>query len=298
MTLPEVIKFEDVKSLVVNERPVGKGIEVAFQCPLSPFTCSAVAGVEPGQARRFVDSGIRRLSHTSNSSRSKVKNLSDYSQSDRETACVNAFASVRHCFVWDEKRNGFISQSAAGQVMNSFYLQLQKVPVTTAYDQSILARMLVELAGVDGSISAEEKEFLTSFLPPHDNNVDVVLQKPVVSAVELNEVTPGEVRMTMIMLDWCLALTDRVLEYNEEQKINSHAVGLGLSPQASSQMKHYAQEFILENALDSLFPIYGQEGQLNAEGRQHFGALAQQIGVDVVEAETREVRYRKRVILK
>ena len=68
--------------------------------------------------------------------------------------------------------------------------------------------MLVEIAMADGILAQEEEDFLSEFLDPNLGSIQQLSQRPKLTQQEFNSVSQGDVRKTMFMLSWTLALAD------------------------------------------------------------------------------------------
>jgi uncharacterized tellurite resistance protein B-like protein len=63
----------------------------------------------------------------------------------------------------------------------------------------------------------------------------------------------GDVRSTMLMIAWSIALTDGQLAPQEAALIETFATSLGITPDQSTTLKGLAQAYILNYSLEYFF---------------------------------------------
>lgn len=311
------ITYEMVQPLVAEATQDGSTMRVTFRCPLSGQTVEArgtlqAANTMGSRVARSAKRGLLRslrsaLSRTirntlgygvvgqvaSDASRGAMTDSGSspsYSDADRQAAVVRAFESVATVFAWDPQNNRYISAQAAGDVMTDFMRQLTTAAVTGPYDRGVLARMLTEIACADGTVSDDEREFLSGFISPDIGTVDSLAQKQRLSPAELSETSQGPQRDTMYMLAWAVALTDEDLSSEEEARLGELATGLGLDEDRSRQLKQFAQVYLVDQALGRAYATGQRDDSVHAEAM----AMASRIGLDATEAERVDIRFRKR----
>jgi hypothetical protein len=309
--------------LIVQEEVRGRSVYCTFRCPVSGLTINASAAIELNAGQQVADRAQktlkRRMLSTARSAVSRTitgalgHNLlgqlgrdltntasmevtrkvaqSSFTPAMRQAAVVAAFERVADRFVWDKAQRRWIAATASTESLTDFDRQAQAAPITQAYDLGILARMLTEIANADHKISAEEKMFLADLIPPAlAGNVNELLQRPPLSAIELEETTAGPARETLLMLAWGMALTDEMLAFQEQTRLADFAAGLGIAPAREAELKGYAQSYVL----DHFFAEAYADGKYDARRRQRALATATALGLTEAEAERADVRYRKR----
>lgn len=207
-----------------------------------------------------------------------------------EAAVIAAFHSVEPGLVWDASRGQWISARVAVGIVPEFVRQVAEFPVEARYDQLILARMLAEIASADGSLAGEERALLEAFIPGDLVTVDEVVLGPRLTAPELMETSSPGVRETLLMIAWAVALTDEALDPAEEQRLRELAEGLGLSAASAAELRHYAEVFVVDQALARVWPGGGYDPARWEE--VHDLALA--MGLDEETFSRIDLRFRRR----
>jgi len=212
------------------------------------------------------------------------------SQSEQNTAIVEAFRSVGSQFIWDANNSRWISARAARDLMSAFELQLADGPVEQPYDRQVLARMLVEIASADGTLVEAERAFMTEFLSPDVGSLESLLERPPLTSAELGSTTRGPVRGTLVMLASILALSDEDFDPAESARLDAYAHGLSLAAPQAAAMREAAQGFLLDQALDRMFSWGGHD----AHAREQLYTLADKLGLSRDKAEMAEARFQRR----
>lgn len=311
------VQYEHIAPLIASTEQQGSSIQVVFRCPVTArdVRASGRLQVEDTLGNKVAESAKRRVGWSlrsalgravrqavgygiaggiaSDVTTSAVSSVTEggerkYSDADRQRAVVDAFEGVRSEFAWDGQR--FISAEAAGAVQPALVKQLAAAPVVAPYDRGVLARMLAEVAAMDGQLGADEEAFFSHFITPDMGTLEQIAARPPLSPVELAETTAGPVRDTMLMMAWSLALTDRQVEAAEHERLNRFAQGLAIPPDRAAELMHHAQIYVVDQ---SLGPVYAN-GQRDAAAYQQVVALGQQIGLSQDDVEQTDIRFRKR----
>lgn len=313
--------YQNIAPLIVEARQMGRSMRFTFQCPVSgmkvqstytmpnaPSMGSQVAAtVQRGvmyEIRRQIAYTIRQMfgynmfgriagdvasTAVGNATRGHVGGAK-YSDEDQHAAAVEAFKIVARQFVWDPKSSRWISARQAVSSLSPFERQVAEHPVAQAYDRSILARMLVEVACADGHVGQEESDFLLEFMDGDAGTIETLAKRPSLHEAELAEVTAGPVRETLLLLAWVLALTDEQFEASEKVKIDHFAAGLGLAGPRKNDVGKKAQGFVLDRALEQMMSFSQHDDRMRGEIMQ----LADRIGMDRRAAATVEAQFLKR----
>jgi uncharacterized tellurite resistance protein B-like protein len=195
---------------------------------------------------------------------------------------LRAFQGVSERFAWDGRR--WVSAESLAETQTEFARQLGALKLTSPYDRSVLARMLMEVAQADGRITAEERELLGRFVA-----ADVGEGRAPLSRAELSETSPGA-REAALMIAWAVALADSELSDAEREKLGAHAAGLGISGERAAVLKGYAQAFLVDQALAQVYA----GGRRDEAAYREVMELARRLGLGAEEAERVDIRYRKR----
>ncbi|MCO4772215.1 MAG: TerB family tellurite resistance protein [Deltaproteobacteria bacterium] len=224
--------------------------------------------------------------------RSAVQSLSSaidskYSDKEKQAAILQAFRSVADRFSWDG--DAWVLSSAAAVPQGPFHEQLDSAPIHQRADLGVLARMLVELAGADGDVGEDEREFLGTFLPP-DMGVDALIDGPALSDADLRSVSEGAVRESMLMLAWGLAFCDDELAKEEQETCRRFARGLGVSVARGKAMRNAAAGFVLEHG----FAEAWSGGVADEALREEALSAADRLGLPRPVAQRIESQYKRR----
>ena len=313
------VTYENIQSLIESSKQEGSALRCVFKCPVSGSIVESQAAIQPGRglgdlakksAKRSLFSQVRwGISRAIRSAlgyglggrvagdvagaavgSAMEKRGTTFSEDEKKAAVVQAFENVISQFVWDGKNSRWIAAAAASDILTDFTSQLNKAPLTQNYDRGVLARMLVEIAMADGQLTEEEKSFLSQFTAPEMDGVDALANRPPLSTAELAECSKGDVRETMLMIAWGLACTDKDLAEAETRRLSELAQGLGIADTRVAELQGYAQKFVIDQAMDSVYP----DGKLDSSAKNEVFQFADKIGLDRGEAERVEIRYRKR----
>ena len=316
------VSYETVAPLVSQAGAQGAIMQCVFECPVTKATVpsqaqmdapKASSGFLAGAKRTFgsqlrwsVSRSIRRAfgysmvgrmlgevaSQVASQAMGTAANTTgtpSYPKAQQHAAIVAAFQNVAAQFVWDEKKERWISASAAKETMSAFDLQLSSAPVTNKYDRGVLARMLVEIARSDGRLTAEEGTFLTEFIGPDIGTIESLSKQPPLNGADLAEATAGPVRESMLLVAWVLGLVDEEFSEGERQRLDEFAFGLGIAAPRRDELSRAAQATIIEQALERIFTW----GSYDTTTRNMVMDVAKRIGMERAAAERAEARYRK-----
>jgi uncharacterized tellurite resistance protein B-like protein len=218
-----------------------------------------------------------------------MQQMPTFSDEEKIDAIVAAFLNA-NAFVWDPRRNGWISWRAAQEMLSDFERQLNAHPIVGAYDRVLCARMLVAVASADGHLAEPERAFFSGFVTPELGSLEQLAARPLPSPIELDEASPGGVRHTLLMLAWATALTDEQLASSEIALLTAFATGLGIAEVEAHTLRRYAQIYLFNYAIERAFNASpaGQGDEANLY------ALASRLGLDGGDAERTIVQFRKR----
>jgi hypothetical protein len=224
--------------------------------------------------------------------RSAVQGLSasidsKYSTTEKQAAIVHAFRSVSDRFRWDGA--AWVLAQGSTVPRGEFSEQLDAAPIDDRADLDVLARMLVELAGADGEVGEDEREFLGTFLPAQ-LEVDVLIDGPALTEAELRGVSAGPVRESMLMLAWALSFSDDELADEEQDTCRRFARALGISVARGKAMRNAAAGFVLEQ----VFAEAWSGGIADEERREDAFAAADRLGLPRPVARRIESQHKRR----
>ncbi|MBC7881742.1 MAG: TerB family tellurite resistance protein [Anaerolineae bacterium] len=309
----ENITYESIYPLIARAEQVGTTMNCLFVCPVSSEQIQASATIERFGQNAMIDSAKQTAMWSirdaiGRSLRSAfgygvvgrmVGDIAgsfvspDYSSQQEQTftdeekcnAIVAAFIAA-NAFVWEQDH--WVSSKALQDRMTDFEKQLTNSPIAQHYDRLISARMLIGIALADGQLSDQERGYFSSFIAPDLGAVEELAQRGTPGAVELEETSQGDVRSTMLMLAWSIALTDGQLAPAEAALLETFATSLGITADQSTVLKGSAQAYILNYSLDYFFTHSPQTADQQSQ------QLAQQLGMGNQEAERAIIQYKKR----
>ena len=206
----------------------------------------------------------------------------------KQQAVVEAFRSVQSRFVWVDGR--WISAQAAQKELSVFDRAVATNGPTHAYDQQVLARMLVEVARSDRRISSAESSWLTDMLPAEVGSVREVSERPALTPEELAETSPNT-RPTLLMLAWTLALVDEEFSEEERSVLERFAAGLRLSEVQAREARQAAQEQVIGGLLEQALSFSSHD----EHAREQLALLATRLGIPESEARAIEARVQRRL---
>jgi uncharacterized tellurite resistance protein B-like protein len=317
MVGPAEVTYESIAHLVASSDQVASTMQCVFKCPETGVQAEASASVSQSRGiknvaqaavKRSLFSSLRRavsstlystLGHSvAGRAASEVgremmasgRQQTMYSKEDKEAAIAKAFKRVMGQFRYDEDSGRYKGAPAGQTAETGFGKQLSDHPVTGRYEQGVLARMLVEIACADGTVSDDEREFLADFIDPEVGTIDELATREKLTAVDLEEAAAGGVRETMLMLAWTAALSDEGLADSEKERLQAYAPGLGLAPERAEEVRQLAVTYLLDEAFANAYP----GGRRDAEAHGEAMAYAEGMGVDAADAQRADIRYRKR----
>ncbi len=312
------ITYESIKALIKKEEMQGSTLYCTFACDETGITADGSAAVRQGtgsammqtvrdsasrnlmfQIKRSVAQSIhsmfgysllgnlgRDLVYSTTSGRSST-NQHVFSDAEKQEAAVEAFRAVSNRFRWDTTKSRWVGLDIT--LLLPYTQQINTHPVTNRYDLSVMARMLAELAAADGHVSQEEKVFIRALIPEQLGQVEDLLGQTALTRVEMEETTQGPVRETMLMLAFALACADNELAAAEIEKLNGFAENLGIPTARRDELKHHAQQYIIDVAFEQL-----QRNKTFATGHDEVHRIAQGIGLSDDDAMRMEVQFKKR----
>lgn len=313
--------IDAIRPLVTHENPSGRHLVVTFTCPVSrrhvqarwsgqqatgigAQVTSRVQQSAWWEVRRQAQSLVRSvlgggaMGHIAGSAVDAAIGVHNYSTSakaaqylspaEREQGLVEAFRSVSSQFAWVQGR--WVHGGAAKELVSPLDRQLQETPLTSSYDRTVAARMLIETALAHGGVSGEEQAYLEDTLDPQIGSLQALSQRPPLTRAELAETTKGPVRITLLSLAWTLAIVDERFDAAEEKKLQAFADGLGLPAPDRAKARDLARHWILDQAFERAFGWGGHDAHARSEAM----ALGERIGMTRDEVEVAEAKYQRR----
>ncbi|MEL6548210.1 MAG: hypothetical protein AAFQ82_26520, partial [Myxococcota bacterium] len=268
-----VDRFEQMKSLLGEAEQSGEQLRCTFHCPVSKERVESSAVLVRGEGLRdLVGEGVglggalregfaRAVTSAFGSrflanrgARKGRGGAARFSEDEKNLAVFRSFQQVSSRFVWHGVERRFVAAHAMPELATEFSLQLCRSPVEEPYDEGVTARMMAEVATVDHRLADEERDLLERFVNQEIGTVEELLEKPALRKAELDAVSAGEVRETMLMMVWALAVIDERLHDNELVLLGRFADGLAIEATRSHQLKSFAAEFAVDRALELAYP--------------------------------------------
>lgn len=313
------LTYESIEHLVADKKQTAGRLTVTFTCPETGVSAESFANIAQGKGLKDVaKKSVKRslfaslrvsVSHAvgsvlgqgvagraarevSHHMMTDAQRQGIYSAGETKAAVVTAFERVSNQFKYDTatgKWLGAAGRAAATAPDSEFAKQLKAAPVVEKYDRGVMARMLTEIACIDGSVSDDEREFLDGFIDPDLGTVDDLAKRDRLSGVELSEVS-DKVRDTLLMLAFSVALSDKELADEESVRLAEFAGGLGIQADRADELRKVAGEYLLDQA----FALVYVTGVKDAEAHAEAMSLGSGMGLTREETERADVRYRKR----
>lgn len=313
------VTYERLKNNIAEESTNGSQVTVTFKCPVTEKLHHAVATMRASKgvgaavkkqvknellysAKRGLRSllrgvlgGGRVASSAGNVAARSVPNAGApvFDKAAQQRAVVEAFESVSREFAWSEEQQAYIDAGEADVMMSEFDKQLRDHPIAGQWERNVTARMLAEIVAADGKVSDDERDFFEAFLSDDTGTLDEVLKAGSLSKLELEEVKP-DARASMMMLAYAMAMTDEVLDAEEQTALANFAKGLGIALEREEQLRHWAASKIVETMLNECYA----DGQIDADERKRIEQLAENIGINEALVAKLDVNIRKRKGLK
>lgn len=304
--------YTDIAPLIAGQEQKGSSVEVTFRCGLTGVQASTSASIRRSKSvkstaersvkrslwsalRRAVSSAInsavgggiagRVVRDVTNTQMTGQAATIAHTKEEIHDAVVEAFGKVITAFKWDGAK-----WVGSGSADTPFGKMLQDAPVSEKFDRGVLARSLVEIVCADGHVTEEEQLFIGDFVDADLGTIEELATRDKLSAVELGEVTTG-VRDTVVMLAWAAAMCDEDLAEEEATRLAEIGTGLGIADDRLVELRGYAQQFLLEQALSVAYP--GGGARDDAAYAEAMNAAAK-LGVSDADAAKIDVGYRKR----
>ncbi len=126
--------------------------------------------------------------------------------------------------------------------------QIADFPIENGFEQEILARFIVGIAGADGRITADEREMLADAVPPRFGNIEDIQSKGDISKIEAEELDQG-VKETIYLLGWAMALADYDVDPSERRMLLTYGELFGIPDHRKEELAKMAKFECLENAI-------------------------------------------------
>ncbi len=318
-----MLTYEAIKPLIVEETPSGDSLLFVFQCPLSgvqvpsqhdfPKPKGAGASAKKTIFRSlltFVQTGIKTAGKAlfgkskmgkmaTNIAKSSVKAVGKdaikariFNAKEKRFGAIEAFRAVQGQFLWDGFRSMWLARAEAGRFISDLQQQVATSGLMEVYDRRVAARVMVEVAEADSRMSPAEEDFLIRFLGADHHTVGEIMTRPPLTDAELDLLTAGELRVTVLMMAWVMALSDGQLSMSQNQALQTFGMRLGLGPEQINDAAIKARTYMVEEVMRGLY--VGVDAYNDATRKKAY-AFAGQIGMKRDEAEVAEANFLKRI---
>lgn len=298
------VTYESIKPYILEEKLDGGKMFCKFQIENQTFEATGsiktvnkkgaaritnqVKNTAIGRMRTMVMSVLRRAvgggfaaTVTSMAGNEVIRQQTEgvrYNAKEKESGTIKAFESILSEITYEGGKWRLAKE------FSEFEKIIRRSPLTKSYDKKILARMLVEMAKADGSVSKEEKDFFNDFLNEDTGNLGSLMRAPSVSVVECEEIS-SDAKENVFMLTAAVALTDDEFSDEERLKLDDYAQMLGFGDHKKDQLLRFAQDYTIESAVKA-------RGNMN---RDEIYEFADKIGMERSEAERAAIRLEKRL---
>jgi uncharacterized tellurite resistance protein B-like protein len=308
------LSYQAIEPLVQSTSTSGRTVQVLFACPLSKMEVSSqhtlprapAKGAVAQQIERSVLYTIQREAYTlirslfgnnvlgraaGNMAKQTVRQVASSSQistEDMQEAIIQAFYRVQSRFVWN--KDHWVSAQAAHSILSPFEQQLAEAPIVHKYDLHILARMMAELIQADGSVNDREIFLFNDLVPAELGTFSSFSTFSMLNENELDQCSVGDVRASLLMTVWLLALSDGHLANEERQRINAFANGLKLNRAQLQRAQEHAEAQALEGFLDQIH----SRGAASSRAQENLIHFAEQMGISKARTLHLDAAYQRR----
>jgi hypothetical protein len=311
------ISYEQIAPLVTHHEIRGRQVLVKFTCPVSGMEIQSSAHVHKEQsmsnsitnsAQRSIAYGIQNAVSqvvrdvfgynlfgrvAGDVARQTVRQVTSHttnklSSQEVQKGILASFESVYSKFTWDGTR--YISAQQGPTHIPLFTQQLIAFPIVNQYDKRVLARLMTEMIVSDGDVGIEETYLFNSLIDPELGTFEDYKDNAPLSLQELQSVSSGGIRKTMLMVVWAMALCDEYFDETERRLLHYYAKGLKIDGSDLRNVQEGAQDFILQQYLSR---VYGTG--MTKQKRDVYIFFAQKLGVSKDVALTAEVNYQKQM---
>ncbi len=143
---------------------------------------------------------------------------------------------------------GYGQPACGGQAEFDTVLRLH--PPASDHDRNLLARLLVDLARVDGGFDAKENQHLAGLLPPEQ--LQRLVAQPPLSGPELAAVSAAA-RPGVAMLAYATAFADGRLQHAEKDLLRQLEAALQLPADQTAYLRKVARGAIIERLLQQIY---------------------------------------------
>jgi tellurite resistance protein len=181
---------------------------------------------------------------------------SNFSESEIQEATVKAFSRVAREFGYSRGGDRLKERQAAkgNQVVedenaSEFQKQMNRAPISNAFEQELLARFLVDIAKADGRIDKEEKDFFGQIIPRKMGNIAAFINRDPISKIECEELS-DPVKETIYMIGWVLAAIDLNINAEETRSMYEWGDMFGLDSFKKAELAKFAKAYVIESTME------------------------------------------------
>lgn len=268
------VRYQSILPYLLEEKVVGNKLHCKFKIEHKVFELKTqlrnnkmgaelvsqmVSKAGVGKVRTMLKSFLKKNSHLEDDEETTSTTL-HFTKEDKEIALVQAFESIQDELMYDKK----LQKWRLITYLSPFETHIKNNPLTEAYDNKIMCRMLVEMAKADGRIDENERLFFEDFIDNENGKLGMLLR-----AVNLTEEDcyplQDKNKASIFMMVCAVALTDHKLNDKEQAKLNRFASILGINEVQKNDLLSKAQDYSLQ-----LF-IISNDNQVEQERLDAFG---------------------------
>lgn len=179
----------------------------------------------------------------------------------------------------ERKRENTERESSFGDELN-YKEYIKRYPISNMFEQDIMSRLLVQMASVDGKIMEEERNFILDMLPKKFGTIPEIIARGDISKIEASEVS-DEIKKTIMLLAWSVALVDFDLSNSEERRLHEYASLFGIESTEAESIAMSAKKETLQGIME---PYMDRNELLN---------VARNIDLTDEQAERMYIDYKK-----
>lgn len=164
-----------------------------------------------------------------------------FNDAEIENAVLSAFEKILPEVVFDKSsRNWKVNRG-----ISAFEKKVKEHPIQLKSDKSILARMIVEMAKVDGGIFESERLFFEEFLTIGTTKLAEFIRAPYITKEDLYVLSKDKSEVVFLIVA-ATALVDFNYHDAEAERLSKFGKLLNLSPDDQQQLFEDAQDYILQ----------------------------------------------------
>jgi len=194
-------------------------------------------------------------------------NLPEPSEDAINAGIVTAFNSLLSHFHWDESIPGWVALPNNAVKEYGFEKILKEGKPVTDSEREFLSKVLLLVAGADGTLKEIEKLFLFDFVFPVPKDINDIMILGEIPEKDYTNLERFEFKKAVILCSWAIALTDRELDRREADLIVGIGSKLKMDELLVMDLCETAGKFVLVKYLEHLSASISDETRITTKAR-------------------------------